>query len=196
MVYFVIIFLSMALISVFGIILVAPIIKFSAIKIVLTVVILTIIEILINAFFATVIRRCLPKKWFSTDRKVFIAKKTERKFYEKIGIKRWKDKVLELGVFTNFHKNKIAKPNDNEYIERYILEANYGVLIHAIMLPLSFLILIFGNLKLGLFFTLPIAIVSVFLNLLPLFILRYNLPKLHALYRMNKVKNEKSKNLP
>ena len=185
MFYFLTIIISMAVISVAGIIFITPISGIGAVNIILTVTALTVIEIAINGLFAFIIRRFLPKKWFGVDKSAFAAKKVERNFYDKIGIKKWKDKVLELGAFTNFRKNKIAEPNNNEYVERYILEANYGVAIHAFLLVASFLIIVVCPIRYRLFFTLPVALVSVFLNLLPLFILRYNLPKLHALYKMN-----------
>lgn len=181
----------MAVISVAGIIFITPISGLGAVDIILTVTRLTVIEIAINGIFAFVIRRLLPKKWFGVDKSAFAAKKAERNFYDKIGIKKWKDKVLELGAFTNFRKNKIAEPNNNEYVERYILEANYGVAIHAFLIAASFLIIAVCPIKHRLFFTLPVALVSVFLNLLPMFILRYNLPKLHALYKMNEKRAKK-----
>jgi hypothetical protein len=40
--------------------------------------------------------------------------------------------------------------------------------------------------KVWLYFGFPVAVVNAILNLLPLMILRYNLPKLHTLYRINK----------
>ncbi|MBQ7236820.1 MAG: hypothetical protein IJX03_06690 [Clostridia bacterium] len=191
MFYFLTIIISMALISVAGIIFITPISDIEAWRVIVAVIFYTVLEIALNGLFAFIIRRFLPKKWFGVDKLCFVAKSRERNFYDKIKIKKWKDKVLELGCFTNFHKNKIAAPNDNEYVKRYILEANYGVAIHAFLLIASFLIVVVYPSKFQLFFTLPVALVSVFLNLLPLFILRYNLPKLHALYKMNEKRKNK-----
>ena len=142
-------------------------------------------EIIINGLFAGIVRWVLPKKWFTADKNYFSAGKNERKFYEKLGIKKWKDKVLELGCFTNFRKNKIADPKSVEYVERYILEANYGVVVHFVLMLISFLVIFIYPLEYWYCFGAPVAIVSIFLNALPLFILRYNLPKLYTLRKIN-----------
>lgn len=145
--------------------------------------------IAIDALFATVVRWLLPEKWFSVDRKRWAAGKKECRFYEKIGIKEWKDKVIELGCFTGFRKNKIADPNNNEYVGRYITEANYGVGCHITGVLCGYLVcLIFPEYWLSV--GLPVGFVNMVLNGLSLMILRYNLPKLHTLYRIN-LKREK-----
>ena len=148
--------------------------------------------IFIDSVFATIIRWILPKKWFSIDKKRFAAGNKERRFYEKIGIKKWKDKVIELGCFTGFRKNKIADPANNLYIERYILEANYGIVVHIACVFCGYLVcFIFPAhwYSVGL----PVGFVNMVLNTLPLMILRYNLPKLHALYRLNARRYEHTK---
>ncbi len=151
----------------------------------LAVVLLVIIQIIIDTIFATVVRWLLPEKFFTIDKVKFCASKKEMRFYEKIGIKKWKDKALELGAVTGFRKNKLSNPNDNEYIKRFIIEANYGIVVHIFCIVFGFLIML-ANLFYPLFWvTLPITLTSVFLNLLPIFILRYNLPKLHTLYKFN-----------
>ena len=194
--YYFTILICMAIISVVDYVVAKPIFKFDLGYIVFAVVLSTVLEIIIDAIFATVVRWLMPKKWFSMDKKWFIGKKRECKFYEKIGIKKWKEKVLELGAVTSFRKNKIADPKNNEYIERYIVEANYGIVVHIACVIFGFAVLFFFPLKYCLCFGVPVAIVNMILNLLPLFILRYNLPKLHNLYkfnsRMKKLNSEKN----
>lgn len=153
-------------------------------NIVLCVAVSVIGAIAIDSVFATIIRWVLPKKWFSIDKTRFAAGKRERRFYEKIGIKKWKDKVIELGAFTGFRKNKIADPANNLYIARYILEANYGIVVHIACIFCGYSVcFIFPAhwYSVGL----PVGFVNMALNALPLMILRYNLPKLHALYKLN-----------
>ena len=186
--YYFTILICMAIISVVDYVVAKPIFKFDLGYIVFAVVFSTVLEIIIDAIFATVVRWLMPKKWFSMDKKWFIGKKRECKFYEKIGIKKWKEKVLELGAVTSFRKNKIADPKNNEYIERYIVEANYGIVVHIACVIFGFAVVFFFPLKYCLCFGVPVAIVNMVLNLLPLFILRYNLPKLHMLFRYNKKK--------
>lgn len=151
----------------------------------LAVIVCTVGAIVIDGIFATLIRWALPEKWFGLDKKGYSAKKRESIFYEKIGIKKWKDKVLELGGFTNFHKDKLADPTDNEYVKRFIIESNYGVSIHIACIIFGFLVVFLFPLKYWLCFGVPVAVVNGVLNALTLFILRYNLPKLHTLYKLN-----------
>lgn len=157
---------------------------FNAWNIVLCVSVSVVAAIAIDGLFATVVRWFLPAKWFSVEKEFWAAKRKECVFYEKIGIKKWKDKVIELGFFTGFRKNKIADPNNNEYVGRYIVEANYGVGVHITGVIFGYLVcLVFPShwYSVGL----PVGFVNMFLNGLSLMILRYNLPKLRTLYRIN-----------
>lgn len=141
-------------------------------------------EVAIDGLFAFLIRR-LPAKWFNHKKKIFIVSKGEKRFYEKIKIRKWKDKVPELGQFTNFSKNKITDPKSNEYLDRYFLEACYGEVIHFSSLFAGFLVIFVLPLRLWYCFGLPVAIANIFFNLPSLFILRYNSTKLRVLYESN-----------
>ena len=145
----------------------------------------TIAQIIIDAVFATLVRWVLPSKMFAVDKKRFCASKKESIFYEKIGIKKWKDCVLELGAVTGFRKNKLKDVNDNKYIERFIVEANYGIAVHMACIVFGVTVIFVCPKPFWLTIGVPVTIVNIILNLLPLFILRYNLPKLHVLYKYN-----------
>ena len=157
---------------------------YNAWNIIFCVVISVIGAIAIDSLFATIVRWLLPKKWFSVDKKRWAAKRSECLFYEKIGIKKWKDKVIDLGAVTGFRKNKIAEPTSNVFVARYIVEANYGVLVHIACIIFGYLACLIFPYKwysVGLF----VGFVNMVLNGLALMTLRYNLPKLHTLYRIN-----------
>lgn len=186
------ILISMMVIGALDYFVAAPIFGFDLPFIVVAVVLSTATEIIIDLIFAFVVRWLLPAKWFSVDKKFFHARKGERKFYERIGIKRWKDSVLELGALSGFRKNKLASPNDISYVERFIVEANYGIIVHVAGIITGFAVIFLYPLKYWLCFGFPVAIVNLFLNALPIFILRYNLPKLHALYKFNVVRKERA----
>ena len=143
--------------------------------------------IAVDGLFAFLIRR-LPAKWFSCEKRGFAAFPKEKKFYEKLRIRKWKDKIPELGQFTNFHKNKIAEPKNNAYLERYMLEAAYGEVIHFAGVFAGFLVILFFPFRFILCLTLPVAAVNIFFNLPSLFILRYNYYKLRVLYDANERK--------
>ena len=154
-------------------------------------------SLLIDAIVAFIGRR-LPKKWMDPNKKIFTTSDREIKFYEKIGVRKWKDKVPELGGFTSFHKNKLSDPWNNEYVERYMLEACYGVIIHLFSPFFGFLIVLLdykmytGWSWMWLTIMIPVAIVNAILIVLPAFILKYNLPKLKMLWDIN-MKNKKKK---
>lgn len=151
--------------------------------------------IAIDGLLAFLIRR-LPEKWFLWNSKLFKVSKGETKFYEKLGIKKWKDHVVELGMFTNFHKDKIANPRDPVYMERFLMESNYGVAIHLSNVILGYLVIFCYPLKYVLCFGVPVAFVNGFLSLLPLLILRYNTPKLQSLHTILLKKQNSTKENP
>lgn len=149
----------------------------------------TVAVILVDAIAAFAIRR-LPGRFFSHGSRLCSVSKGECSFYNKLGVRRWREKIPELGMFTGFHKNKVYEPGSIEYIKRYILEANYGAVIHFASVPLGFLIILLrpsAALSVGI----PVAIVNALLNLLPAFVLRYNLPKLLSLLRINERRQKK-----
>ena len=147
--------------------------------------------IAVDGLFAFLIRR-LPEKWFGHERRFFQVSAKEKKFYEKLKIRKWKDKVPELGQFTNFHKNKVAEPRNNVYLERYMLEAAYGEVIHLAGCFLGFVIIFFYPLKYWLCFGFPVAVINQIMNILPYFILRYNFYKMKVLYRSNERKQRRA----
>ena len=156
-----------------------------------------IASLLIDGLVAFIGRR-LPSRWMNPNKKIFTTSKLEMKFYELIGVRKWKDKVPELGGFTSFHKNKLSDPWNNEYVERYMLEACYGVIIHLFSPIFAFLIILLdykmyvGKSYMWLTIMLPVAIINAILIVLPAFILKYNLPKLKMLWDINQ-KNKKKK---
>lgn len=160
--------------------------------IVLSVVINVVAVIAVDGLFAFIIRR-MPAKWFNHKKKIFIVSAREKRFYEKIKIRKWKDKVPELGQFTNFSKNKIAEPKNNVYLERYFLEACYGEVIHFLSVFIGFVIIFFYPLEYWLCFGFPVAVANVLMNLPSFFILRYNSTKLRVLYESNERREQREK---
>ena len=156
-------------------------IDMSLLKISLLTLMLPFLMVAWDGIFATLIRRAFPEKWFTKDVKFHDVGKKECKFYELLGIKLWKDHVLELGMFTSFSKKKVANPNDPEYISRFIMECNYGAQIHLWNFILGFVPIFFFPREIGIRFILPAVIANSILSILPLMILRYNVPRLKRL---------------
>lgn len=152
-----------------------------------------IFEVLINGAVALIIH-WLPKKWFLNERKIFKTFKWERRFFEKLGIKKWKDHVWELGGLGGFRKNKINDPTNPEYFATFLMESNKGIVVHIVSIFAGFVcILLFPQYIWTVGF--PASLVGVFLNILPTLILRYNIPKLEIAReraRRNKLKEEQN----
>lgn len=138
------------------------------------------------------IARAMPKKCAQHDKKIFTVSAKEKKFYEKLKIRKWKEKIPEIGHFTGFRKNKIADPKSVEYVERFLLEACYGEIGHFYSLFFGFLVLLlFPIHETWWAISIPVAIVNVFLNIPSILVLRYNCYKLEILLASNKKKQER-----
>jgi hypothetical protein len=137
--------------------------------------------VLIDGLFALICNK-IPEKWLK-DKKFFNVSKREQKFYEKLGIRAWKDKVLELGGLGGFSKSKIDDPNSPEYIQKFLYESYKGELDHIAGMIAGFLVIFIFPLKFAWFVGVPIAIVNAFINSMSLMILRYNTPKLKTLHK-------------
>ncbi len=149
-----------------------------------------LIIMLIDGIVASV-ARLLPAKFADRTKKCFIVSAKEKKAYEKMKIRRWKEWIPEIGHLTGFRKNKIEDPKSLEYLDRFLLECCYGEMGHFWSVILGFSVLLFFPLThtwwaLSLF----VALVNGALNLLPIFVLRYNSYKLEIL-RKNLIKKAK-----
>ncbi len=146
----------------------------------------TIGVIAIDGIFAFLIRRLTPMKWYKPGRAIFKVSKKEKNFYNAIKIKSWKDKVPELGGFTSFHKNELKSSADAEYLERFVIESNYGIIIHLENALFGFLIMLIPCWLLpynhGFAVWFPVFVVNFVLSMLPVFILRYTNYTLQRLY--------------
>ena len=145
--------------------------------------------IAVDGLLAFIARR-LPERWFAPEAKIFSVCKLEQRLYRRTKINVWKKYVPEWGCFTGFHKDRMRDPNSSEYVGRFLLESNYGVLGHVAGAIFGFLIMLLPFLP-AFTVALPIAAVNLLLSLLPAMILRFNTPPLRRIYRRN-VEREKS----
>ena len=126
--------------------------------------------------------RLLPERWFSAPRQ-FGAARWEKQLYRCIGIRRWRNHVPELGCFTKFSKSRLERPTNADYLARYMLECNYGVVIHLVNALVGVAVLFLQPLRPLWLFAVPVTVINAVLSLLPTFILRYNLPSVCYLHR-------------
>ena len=150
-------------------------------RLVISVLVGTVAVIAVDGISALIIRRLTPQKWFSAERAAFAVSRGEHKLYMKMKVKKWVTLVPELGIFTGFHKDKIQSTADKEYLGRFLLEANYGVVIHLANALLGFVIA-FIPLCSAPSVWIPIFAVNFILSLMPVAILRYNSYTLRRLY--------------
>ncbi|MBR6778873.1 MAG: hypothetical protein IKM43_01800 [Clostridia bacterium] len=148
--------------------------------------------IAINGVVAVLCAKFMPDKWFEGNKKFYNPSKKECRFYEKLGVKKWKDKTAELGALNSFRKNNIKSPNDPEYIKKFIVETNKGFLNHFVSLFVSIACIFIMPIKFWLPMALPIAVTSFVLNLIPVVILRYNMPRLQIMLKFAERKNLKN----
>lgn len=153
-----------------------------------------LIILCIDGLTATV-ARILPKKCADRTKKCFQVSAKEKKLYEKMKIRAWKELIPEIGHLTGFRKNKIDQPKNVEYLDRFLLECCYGEIGHCSSVFTGFLTLLFFPLtEIWIAIAIPVAIVSAILNVLPIFVLRYNAYKLEILRKSVLKKQERMEN--
>lgn len=147
-----------------------------------------IFEIALNAFIATLVCKWMPDKWFDHNKKIFSVPRWETNLYVKLGVKKWKDSVLELGQLNGFKKDKLASTSDEQYTEMFLRECNKGYIDHLTSIVLSALVLVLFIPKPLLMLTigLPIIWTSWLINFMSLAILRYNMPRLKKMLELNR----------
>ena len=149
------------------------------------------LQFAIDGSVAIIINK-MPDRWFAVDNPMYKVSEPEKKLYKILKVRLWKDKVWELGGLGGFSKKRLQEPNNPDYIERFIIECNKGVLTHRLSYPLGFLAMLTLRWECVLTIGLPVAVVNVFLNILPTLALRYNTPKLiNALKRLRRREAEK-----
>lgn len=127
--------------------------------------------------------KLLPDRWFPADARAYRVSEREKRLYQKLRVRRWKDKVWELGGIGGFSKKNLQQPDDPKHIEKFIIECHKGVLTHRLCYGIGFLAMLTVDGLCVWTVALPVALVNVFLNVLPTMVLRYNTPKLQALLK-------------
>ena len=153
----------------------------------LSVIIATVAIFALDGILALIIRRLTPEKWYDPAKNLFAVSKKERNFYNKLKIKVWKDIVPEWGGFTNFHKDKLDNTSNASYLRRFLIESNYGVVIHLANAFLGFLIAFIPFCNSPAVWV-PVFAVNFILSLMPVAILRHTSYTLLRLYNRSKQK--------
>lgn len=150
----------------------------------------TALQFALDGLIAILINK-MPDRWFGVNNPLYQVSKWERELYKRLKVRSWKDKVWELGGLGGFSKKELKEPNNPEYIEKFIVECNKGVLTHRLSYPIGFFAMLTLPNICSFTIALPVAIVNLFLNILPTLALRYNTPMLISILKRMKRKSNK-----
>ena len=140
----------------------------------------TALQFILDGLIAIAINK-MPDGWFGVNNRLYYVTQKERTLYKKLKVRLWKDKIWELGGLGGFSKKELKEPDNPKYIEKFIIECNKGVLTHRLSYPIGFLAMLTLSGVCAITIALPVAIVNLFLNILPTMALRYNAPMLKAI---------------
>jgi len=167
----------------------------SWINIVADVVWCTSLQFILDGIVAVTVHK-LPDRWFGIDNPRFQVSDREKQLYKKLNVRRWKDKVWELGSLGGFSKKTLKEPGNPQYIEKFIVECNKGVTVHKLSCPIGLIAMLTVSGISAFSIALPVAIVNWYLNVLPTMVLRYNTPKLKSvLMRLNRHTSQDAENV-
>lgn len=132
-------------------------------------------------FLAAGLVRLIPKNKINIHSRLFKCFSFERKFYEKLGVRWFKDRIPELGgALKGFSKSELSG-DDPKYFEEFIKETILGEITHVLCILFGIAIFFIFPLHI-LNFALPTFILNTYFNVLPIIVQRYNRPKLYKIY--------------
>ncbi len=140
----------------------------------------TALQFALDGLIAIAINK-MPDRWFGVNNRLYHVTQKEKTLYKKLKVRLWKDKIWELGGLGGFSKKELKEPDNPKYIEKFIIECNKGVLTHRLSYPIGFLAMLTLSGTCIFTIALPVAIVNLFLNILPTMVLRYNTPMLKSI---------------
>ena len=141
----------------------------------------TALQFILDGAVALLVR-LTPDRLYGIDNPLFHITRWEREMYKRLRVRLWKDKVWELGGIGGFSKKSMTSTNDPEYVKKFIIECNRGVTTHRLSYPIGFVAMLTLDGACVFTVALPVALVNLYLNILPTLVLRYNTPMLKSLY--------------
>lgn len=136
----------------------------------------------LDALCAFIVRQ-VKAKHFNPFGKFFKERGNERAFYEKLHIRKWKDIIPELGkTLKYFDKSNIPDKPNSDYMMTFLKETCYAEIMHFSSICVAPLVLVIMPLKFILAISLPVMLVNICLNVLPIMVQRYTRPRLAIAY--------------
>ena len=149
----------------------------------------TALQFALDGLIAIAINK-MPDSWFGINNRLYHVTHKETLLYRKLNVRLWKDKIWELGGLGGFSKKTLKEPNNQKYVRKFIIECNKGVLTHRLSYPIGFLAMLTLYKPCNFTIAFPVAVVNLFLNILPTIALRYNTPMLKSI--LSRLENKKS----
>ena len=153
---------------------------------------LVVAIVCLPAVAVMIILRLMPKALYNPKNKLFAVRKSENKIYEKLGVKKWKDKIPEAGKTGGFARDHIYDPKNPEYYKKYILEGCVAEALHTLSIIWGLVALFFVPRPLVLPMGVPLTLFNFLIHFFPMLIQRYMRPRLlHTLERLTKAQEAK-----
>jgi len=151
-------------------------------------------QLLLSGACALLFCKILPKNIYASDKRLSKTLPFEKKLYNFLRVKKWKDRVLDTSKISGFSKKNLSETPSAEYLEKFVREANSGWVEHVASAILGFALVFACPKDAWLTIGLPVAAISALLNLMPVCSLRYTIPRLLAALKMQKRKEERAAN--
>ena len=129
-----------------------------------------------------IITRILPKSVFNAHRIRYKTFLIERNFYNLIRVRKWKNKIPELGRLSGLKKDKLLEPNNLQYLQKFLQENCIGESLHFFSILSGLLIFLFIPANYFLSVGVVIFLTNTLLHILPIFVQRYIRPKVVKIY--------------
>jgi glycosyl-4,4'-diaponeurosporenoate acyltransferase len=153
----------------------------------------SVLYVLFCGIAAHVIGEAVPRRWFCADRFPYASQKWEQngRIYERIGIRRWKDKLPDMSrVVGRMFPKRFDRFPTADRVERLIRETCVAEATHVALCFAAPVICLFWRAYVGVL----LAALVVLCNLPFILVQRYNRPHLVALYRRLRAREERKRN--
>ena len=143
--------------------------------------------------------RMLPREHFDPQRKRWHTFKFEEKLQRLLRVKKWKDKIPELGSLSGFEKKKIEDPNKPKYLYKFLTENCLADSLHFFSVFAGLLTFVFLPSHFILTIALPVFITNGVMHTMSWMVQRFLRPKMLKMYerllRLQKQKVEETEEM-
>lgn len=142
--------------------------------------------------------RFLTKLHFNPESKFFKIPKYETKLYNRLGVKKWHKYIPDWGGLVGFKKDLNSNTNysggekNSKFYHRFIYENVNAECLHGFTILASPVLFAFINPHFYASIGTSVMIIVIIVNLVPVILQRYNRPRLIALYKKTKKKEEQT----